>query len=116
MPPIVRPASRHADVRIRQLAVINLLPPVERTNVLGGATWQFNADHQLFAQYLYAYDRYVLIRNFTPPPKLSIPPVVRIVYPAGGPFYPTEFAAAHGISGDLNLYYRTFPLGPITDR
>src|SRR5207248_1617317 len=38
------------------------------------------------------------------------------LYPAGGPFYPTEFAAAHGITGDLSLYYRTAPLGRITDK
>jgi iron complex outermembrane receptor protein len=33
------------------------------------------------------------------------------VYPAGGPFYPTDFAAANGVAGDLDLAYRTIALG-----
>ena len=33
-------------------------------------------------------------------------------YPAGGPYYPTQFAAANGLSGDLLLAYRTAELGP----
>lgn len=116
MPPIVVPLPGTQMCVYDQLAVINLLPPVERTNVLGGVTWQINADHQLFAQYLYSYDHYVLIRNVTPASESFTADRRPIVYPAGGPFYPTEFAAAHGISGDLNLFYRTFPLGPITDK
>ncbi len=35
-----------------------------------------------------------------------------LLYPEGGPYYPTAFAAANGISGDLNLFYRAIPLGP----
>jgi iron complex outermembrane receptor protein len=116
MPPVTIALPATQMCGYDQLAVINLLPPVERTSVLGGAIWQVNMDHQLFAQYLYSYDRYVLIRNMTPASEASNPDGRRIVYPAGGPFYPTGFAAAHGITGDLNLYYRPFPLGPVTDK
>jgi hypothetical protein len=48
------------------LAVVNILPPAERSSVFGGATWQLTTDHQLFAQYLYSYDRYFIIRNTAP--------------------------------------------------
>jgi iron complex outermembrane recepter protein len=99
-----------------QLAVVNLLPSFERTSVLGGATLQVNADHRLFAQYLYSYDHYTLIRNVVPASEAFNPDRQPILYPADGPFFPTEFAAAHGIVGDLNLYYRAVPLGPITDK
>jgi iron complex outermembrane receptor protein len=115
MPPVTIPLPGTQMCGYDQLAVINLLPPVERISALGGATWQVSADHQVFAQYLYSHDRYVLIRNVTPASDAFNPDGRPIVYPAGGPFYPTEFAAGHGISGDLNLYYRTSPLGPITD-
>jgi iron complex outermembrane receptor protein len=40
---------------------------------------------------------------------------VPVLYPAGGPYYPTEFVGANGLSGNLNLRYRTTPLGPETD-
>jgi iron complex outermembrane receptor protein len=33
------------------------------------------------------------------------------IYPAGGPYYPTAFAEANGLSGDLQLFYRTMTLG-----
>ena len=58
---------------------------------------RLDANLQLFAQYLYAYDRYVLIRNQVPSSDRANPDGVPLIYPAGGPFYPTEFAAAHGI-------------------
>ena len=107
-PPVTIPIPGTQMCGHDTLAVVNIIPPVERTNILGGATWQLNRDHQLFVQYLYSYDRYVLVRNTAPSSQLF--------YPAGGPYYPTEFAAAYGISGDINLSYRTAPLGPITDK
>ena len=84
--------------------------------MLGGATWQLNADNQLFAQYLYSNHRYDLIRNQTPASADFDAGRKPLVYPAGGPYYPTQFAAANGISGDLDLYYRVLPLGPITNQ
>jgi iron complex outermembrane receptor protein len=38
-----------------------------------------------------------------------------LLYPASGPFYPTEFASAQGLSGPIELYYRPFALGPAID-
>ena len=116
LPPVAIPIPGTERCGHDTLAVVNIIPPAERTNVLGGATWQIDADLQLFAQYLYAYDRYVLTRNQAPSSDQANPDRAPLIYPAGGPFYPAEFAAAHGITGDLNLLYRTVPLGPITDK
>jgi iron complex outermembrane receptor protein len=114
MPPVSLPVpGTTAMCGHNTLAVVNLLPPLERTNVLGGATWQLNADNQLFAQYLYSNLSYDLNRNQTPASRDFNAGKVPLVYPADGPYYPTQFAAAHGLSGDLDLYYRVLPLGPI---
>lgn len=116
LPPVSIPLQGTGMCVYDQLAVINLIPPVERTNVLGGATWQVDANHEVFAQYLYSYDHYTLVRNVVPVSELVTPDRRPLIYPYGGPFYPTEFATAHGITGDLNLYYRPYPLGPIEDK
>jgi iron complex outermembrane receptor protein len=98
------------------LSFINLLPPVERNNVFAGATWQVDHEHQLFAQYLYSYGRYERVRHVISTHPAALPPNQRLLYPAGGPFYPTEFAGAQAITGDLEVFYRPFPLGPATDQ
>ncbi len=113
MPPISVPLPGTQMCGYDHLAFINLLPPVERTNVLAGATWQVAPNQQLFAQYLYSYDRYDRIGHINSASSAVTPQNGPIRYPAGGPFYPAEFAAAQGISGDLALNYRTFPLGPV---
>lgn len=92
---------------------IHLLPPVERTSVVAGATWQVNTDNQLFAQYVYAHSDLSLTAAPTVAATFNGDPVL---YPADGPFYPTEFAAANGITGPLQLRYRTVSLGPRVDR
>jgi iron complex outermembrane recepter protein len=94
---------------------IDIIPPVERTGAVARATFQVDADNQLFAEANYAYNRFVLRNSpaavFQGPGISSVP----VAYPATGPYYPTEFAAANGISGDVNLRYRTVPLGLETD-
>jgi iron complex outermembrane receptor protein len=116
MPPISVPVPGKQWCGYDHLAVINLLPPTERTNVLVGATWQLTPGHQLFAQYLYSYDQYDRLRNITSASGAVVTADEPLVYPAGGPFYPAEFAAAQGISGDLELGYRMVPLGSATDQ
>jgi len=67
-------------------SAIDVLPQVERTNVMGRATFQASADHQLFAEADYAYNRFLFRDSptsvFQAP--LSIPQPV--VYPSGGPY------------------------------
>jgi iron complex outermembrane receptor protein len=96
-------------------STIDIVPQVERTGAVGRATFQVDANNQVFAEADYAYNRFVLRNSptaiFQGPGASTVP----VLYPAGGPYYPTEFAAANGLSGNLNLRYRTTPLGPETD-
>jgi iron complex outermembrane receptor protein len=93
-------------------AVSKIIPDAERWTVLARSTWQVASDHQLVAEYLYA--RTQLTLEFTPTPVVDeFHPFV--VYPADGPYYPTAYAAANGLSGPLPILYRTIDLGPRTD-
>ncbi|HJU24442.1 MAG TPA: TonB-dependent receptor, partial [Casimicrobiaceae bacterium] len=95
-------------------STIDIVPPSERTDALARATFQVDADTQLFVETTYAVDRFVYSdspASIFQGPGASTKPVL---YPATGPYYPTAFAAANGISGDLNLRFRTEELGPQT--
>jgi iron complex outermembrane receptor protein len=94
---------------------IDIVPPVERTSIVGRATLQLNGQQQLFAEATYASDRFVF-RN-APTPILMGPAssTQAIFYPVAGPYYPAQFAAANGLTGDLDLRWRPEQLGPQTD-
>ena len=93
----------------------NSIPPVERVGVYGRGAFQLNADHLLFAEVGYMHNE--MKSNLAPTPIsfLTTSSGVPLLYPEGGAYYPTAFAAANGITGDLNLLYRTIPLGPRVD-
>jgi iron complex outermembrane receptor protein len=87
----------------------DILPRATRASALGRATFQIDPSLQLFAEASYAHNEF----------SASIAPTSAggftggfFFYPAGGPYYPAEFAAANGVSGDLNLLLRTTALGP----
>ncbi|MGE5103286.1 MAG: TonB-dependent receptor [Betaproteobacteria bacterium] len=92
-------------------SVADLSPQVERTTVFGRATWALRPEAQLFTEAGYAYDRFVFSNAPTPAYHLFAVGGRPFVYPAGGPFYPTAFAADNGLAGNLELRYRTAPLG-----
>ena len=95
-------------------AEIDLLPAIERTSVLARGTWRWNANTDLFAEALFSRNRFET--TIAPTPISSITVVGPNVYPAGGPYYPTAWAAANGVTGNLSLLYRAAELGPrITD-
>jgi iron complex outermembrane receptor protein len=115
LPPSAIPNPQTKSCGFDPNSLQNLLQSVERTNVLGGATFQIAPDAQAYVQYLFAENTYEITRNTARVSELFTSDKLPLKYPAGGPFYPVEFAAAHNISGDLNLYYRPAPLGPLTD-
>jgi len=89
----------------------DLLPEAERASALLRGTWRVDAALDVYAEALLARNR--LERQIAPMPVLPIgnaagPPV----YPAGGPYYPSAFAAANGLSGDLVVAWRADELGP----
>jgi iron complex outermembrane receptor protein len=95
------------DVAAYAMAV----PEVERGSVYGRATVQASPDHQLFAELAWSANRTTVYRDPTDVAPFTNPAFSVIRYPAGGPFYPTAFAEANGLSGDLELIFNTAPLG-----
>jgi iron complex outermembrane receptor protein len=90
----------------------NTIPPAERAGAFGRATLRLDTDHQLFAEAGYQRNKFTFQAAPTPVSFFQTPAGTSFHYPEGGPYYPTEFAAANGLSGDLELFYRTVPLGP----
>ena len=91
----------------------DLLPAVERASAFARGTWQANPATELFAEVLWS--RNTFDKTLAPAPIQPSTPTGPNLYPAGGAYYPTEFAAANGLSGDLLLLYRTVELGPRTN-
>jgi len=90
----------------------NTIPPAERAGVFGRATLRLDTDHRLFAEAGYQRNKFTFQAAPTPVSFFQTPAGISFHYPEGGPYYPTDFAAANGLSGDLELFYRTVPLGP----
>ena len=93
----------------------NTIPPAERAGAFGRAALRLGADHLLFAEVGYQRNAFTPQSAPTPVSFLTTPGGVSFYYPEGGPYYPTDFAAANGLSGNLELLYRTVPLGPRVD-
>jgi len=83
---------------------IDLLPEVERASALLRGTWRTDSSLEVFAEALVGRNRF----------DAQIAPVAifPMDYPAGGVHYPSAFAAANGLSGDLRIGYRATELGP----
>jgi iron complex outermembrane recepter protein len=89
----------------------DLLPEVERSSALLRGTVRADAALDLHAEALLARSR--LERLSSPMLVLPVgnaagPPI----YPANGPHYPSAFAAANGLSGNLLIAWRADELGP----
>ena len=92
--------------------IVDIVPPTETVTLLARGTVQVAPDHQLFAEYSYARRDLQFKIAPTAVSRFNSNGLTPIRYPAGGPFYPTEFAAANGLSGDLDVQFRTMELGP----
>jgi len=90
---------------------IDLLPETERASALLRGTWRTDAAFDVYAEALISRSR---LEVRTPP--TAVLPVGNAagppLYPAGGPYYPSAFAATNGLSGNLVLAYRADELGP----
>ncbi|MEP7061596.1 MAG: TonB-dependent receptor [Betaproteobacteria bacterium] len=93
----------------------DIAPTTERWTGFGRATWQFAAGHEVFAEYLYSRTQMTLRTRPTPASEFTTIDGAPLLYPEDGPYYPAEYAAAHGLSGPLEVFYRTIPLGPRTE-
>lgn len=91
----------------------SLLPEVDRLNALLRGTWRVSPEMDVFVEALVGRNTFA----YQQPPS-EIPTVGTFgmpVYPASGPYYPSAFASANGLSGNLLLSYRAVELGPRTN-
>jgi iron complex outermembrane receptor protein len=87
---------------------LELASPSRQANVLGRATWRPDGDSDLYAELALAQSR---VRFAIAPTTISRFTTIAgtpALLPASSPYYPTGL----GLSGDLELAYRTEPLGP----
>jgi iron complex outermembrane receptor protein len=92
-------------------AEADLLPAVERASALLHGRWRAGASIDLYAEALLAHNRVearAAPTGFPPVGNALGPPI----YPAGGPYYPSSFAAANGLAGNLVVAYVPTELGP----
>jgi iron complex outermembrane recepter protein len=96
------------------VAYIDLLPPSQKWNVVGNATFQINADHQAWIEGTYYNATYQY--RIAPAPISSATGYPILLQPSSA-FYPAAFIA--GIGGDptqpINVRWRSLELGPRTD-
>jgi len=90
----------------------NTIPQAERGGAFGRVALRLGADHLLFAEIGYQRNTFAIQSAPTPASFFTTPAGISFYYPASGPYYPTDFAAANGLSGNLELFYRMVPLGP----
>jgi iron complex outermembrane receptor protein len=90
---------------------IDLMPAVERSSLMLRGTWQAGPSWSVFGEALLARNRFEA--RIAPMPVLPFDTAFgRPTYPADGPYYPADFAAANGLAGDLLLSWRAVELGP----
>jgi len=94
-------------------SAIDLLPEVERWNALLRGTWRLSAEIDLFAEALVGRNRFE--SAIAPNPILPASAFGQLRYPAAGPYYPKDYAAQNGLSGDLLMSFRATELGPRTN-
>jgi iron complex outermembrane receptor protein len=114
-PPSSHPFPDIAACGFDFVPLVDAIPAVERLGVFARGAFQLNADHLLFAEIGYSRNEMTFKAAPTPASVVQAPTGDPLLYPQGGPYYPTAFATANGISGDLNLFYRTTTLGPRVD-
>ncbi|HTN49351.1 MAG TPA: TonB-dependent receptor, partial [Burkholderiaceae bacterium] len=87
------------------------LPEVERTSLIARGTLRLTPTADLYGEALIG--RNVFKADIAPYPLPQFPTAFGTpVYPASGPYYPTDFAAANDLSGPLLFSWRAIQLGP----
>jgi iron complex outermembrane recepter protein len=96
-------------------SLAELFPQTDRTAAFGRATLHVSDELEFFGELGLSHNHQLARFSADPIRQAFTHDDQPIVYPAGGPFYPTAFAQANGLSGDLNLLYRLAELGPRTN-
>lgn len=99
--------------------VIDIVPSRVTTSFLGRATFQLSADHQLFAEYSLAKQKYIFRISPTPASEATTLNGDPVLLPATSRFYPTAWLTRNFptlLGQPLNLYYRSLEAGPRTNQ
>ena len=116
LPPLSFPTEQFPEMcRFDYAAIIDILPPSEKTTALLRVSKQVGADHQIFveASRYHAYFKY----RISPTPVASefAPDLPPFVLPPSSPYYPTDFVRSQP-GGDstqpVRVNYRLVELGP----
>jgi iron complex outermembrane receptor protein len=111
LPNPTRPPARPGIVcGFDPAAVADVLPEVERMSAFARGTWRASPTLDVFAEALFARNEFV--SSIAPYPQPQISTFGTLTYPTSGPYYPTDFAAANGLSGPLLFSWRAIELGP----
>jgi iron complex outermembrane receptor protein len=89
---------------------IDLLPAVERASAMLRGTWRADASVDVFAEALLGRNRFDT--QIAPFGTRAFTSFGLVAYPAGGPYYPSAFAAANELKGELPFSFRATELGP----
>jgi iron complex outermembrane receptor protein len=110
------PGFSAGQCRFDFAAVIDTIPPSEKTNVMGRVTWQFNPSHQAFLEGGVYRGKFTQV--ISPTPVSSDFTVNPVELQPGTPFYPASYIAAQG--GDptvpVRLSYRGLEFGGRSDK
>jgi iron complex outermembrane receptor protein len=90
--------------------LLELLQPSRQANLFGRGTWRLNEDSEAYAELSMAWSRIRFAVAPTPVSRRTTVGGRRVILPESSPYYPTGL----GLAGDLELSYRTVPLGPRT--
>ena len=113
--PVVIPPNNTLACGYDPQSFADIVPPAERFNALGRATFQLDPDLSVYTDFAYSRNRLALTLPPTPISSQVTTGGAQVLYPASGPYYPSAFAAANGIDGDLQLRLRTESLGDRVD-
>jgi iron complex outermembrane recepter protein len=90
---------------------IDIMQPQEKTSFYTRGAFKINEDHQLFAELNWVRNVVMSRVSQTPVSEATTFSGNPLLYPSGGAFYPTGL----GLTGDLNLYWRSIAAGLRSD-
>ena len=114
---IVEQSNRNC--RYDYTSALDIYPPIDRKGAVARATFQLNAENQLFAEYTYSENKATYASSETPINDFSAAGDRPIIFPASSKYYPAPFRRPDGSlatpTGDLAIAWRGKDAGRRTD-
>ncbi len=114
---IIEQSNRNC--RYDYTAALDIYPPIDRKGAVARATFQLNAENQLFGEYTYSENKATYASSETPINDFSAAGDRPIIFPASSKYYPAPFRRPDGSlatpTGDLAIAWRGKDAGRRTD-